>query len=275
MGIAAALSPSGRRVAGVTAYGAGPKQIRVWDLQGGETLLFDSPTAPAASSGAGSTSEEAGMYEGGVFSPAFVGEDTLYTAGEEGIWRWDLERGTHEQVSTAAPSMVGEGWLSHDGRTAVVYPSMRRPWPPCGTLELLRPETGAREPLPQFGCVAGTYALDPSGTVLVAGDADGVVRVGRISDPEAHLLIGHVGPISRLTISPDLRWVASSGGDNTLRIWPMPDLDRPPLHAVPHDALLAKLRLLTNLRAVRSSESAMGWTIELDPFPGWKDVPTR
>jgi hypothetical protein len=54
----------------------------------------------------------------------------------------------------------------------------------------------------------------------------------------------------------------------------MPDLERPPLHTLSHDELLAKLKSLTNLRAVRSSDSATGWTIELDAFPGWKDVPT-
>ena len=38
--------------------------------------------------------------------------------------------------------------------------------------------------------------------------------------------------------------------------------------------LLAKLHSLTNLRAVRDPASDTGWTIELGPFPGWRDVPT-
>ena len=69
-------------------------------------------------------------------------------------------------------------------------------------------------------------------------------------------------------------WIASTGQDNTLRLWPMPDLDKPPLHALPHDELLAKLKSLTNLRAVRVPNSDTDWKIELGPFPGWKDVPT-
>ncbi len=103
---------------------------------------------------------------------------------------------------------------------------------------------------------------------------DGIVRVGRLSTPEPHLLVGHKGVIDRVAISPDLRWIASTGEDNTLRLWPMPDLDKPPLHTLPHDELVAKLKSLTNLRAVRDDKSATGWTIELGPFPGWKDVPT-
>jgi hypothetical protein len=54
----------------------------------------------------------------------------------------------------------------------------------------------------------------------------------------------------------------------------MPDLEKPPLHTLPRDELLAKLGSLTNLRAVRDTESATGWTIEVGPFPGWETVPT-
>jgi WD40 repeat protein len=210
------------------------------------------------------------MYEGGVWGPAFVGENTLYTAGEGGVWRWDLERGTHEHVCTAAPGMGPEDWLSDDGRTALVLDTTR---PPCSTLEVLHTKTGARGPLPQFGCPTGAVALDATGTVAATGDDEGVLRVGRLSDADPHLLLGHEGPIARIAISADLRWVASAGEDNTLRLWPMPDLDRPPLHTLPHDALLAKLKSLTNLRAVRRSDSATGWAIERAPFPGWKEVP--
>ena len=63
------------------------------------------------------------------------------------------------------------------------------------------------------------------------------------------------------------------GEDSTLRLWPMPDLDLPPLHTRPHGELLAKLKTLTNLRAVRDLNSTTGWTIELGPFPGWAVVP--
>jgi WD40 repeat protein len=118
------------------------------------------------------------------------------------------------------------------------------------------------------------FALDADGFTWVGGGADGVIRVGRIGRTGVHLLAGHEGPISAVAISPDKMWIASSGEDKTLRLWPMPDLDQPPLHTLPHAELLAKLNSLTNLRAVRDPESATGWTIEIGPFPGWETSPT-
>jgi WD40 repeat protein len=71
-----------------------------------------------------------------------------------------------------------------------------------------------------------------------------------------------------------VHWIASGSEDGTIRLWPMPDLSKPPLHTLPHDALVAALRALTNLRAGRDPGSDTGWKIEVGPFPGWAKVPT-
>jgi WD40 repeat protein len=144
-------------------------------------------------------------------------------------------------------------------------------------LRLLDLATGEERPLPEFGeiprNIARPFDLDGSGSVVASGDADGLIRVGRVGGGEPHLLVGHEGPAG-VAISPDGRWVASTGEDGALRLWPMPDLDKPPLHTLPHDELLAELRSLTNIRVVRDPESAEGWKVTLDPFPGWAEVPT-
>ena len=98
--------------------------------------------------------------------------------------------------------------------------------------------------------------------------------MGPANGDEPFLLLGHEGRIRDVEVDPLGRWVASGGEDGTVRIWPMPDLSKPPLHTLPHDELLAKLKTLTNLRVVRDEESATGWKLTHEPFPGWETVPT-
>jgi hypothetical protein len=54
----------------------------------------------------------------------------------------------------------------------------------------------------------------------------------------------------------------------------MPDLSKPPLHTLPRNELISKLKTLTNLRVVRDDESSTGWSVEAGPFPGWETVPS-
>ena len=87
-------------------------------------------------------------------------------------------------------------------------------------------------------------------------------------------MYGHSLGVTGIAVSPDGRWIASGSDDDTIRLWPMPDLSAPPLHTLPYDELLAKLRTLTNLRVVPKPGSGTGYGIEPGPFPGWKTVPT-
>jgi len=259
-----AVSPSGRRVATAFTYGGGPKTLRVWDLETGELSLFDLPGRSSSTTG----------NERGIEDLAFVDDVTLYTAGDGGVRRWNLETGSHEPVYTTKPGHFAGMAFAPGERTALVYEAplddvatMGRP------LLLLDLTTGASRELPAFGQPAVYQSLAVSGTVGATGDREGIIRVGHVSGGEPHLLVGHEGPIAHLAISPDQRWIASRGEDQTLRLWPMPDLDEPPLHTLPHDELIAKLKSLTNFRVVQDPESAEGWKVELDPFPGWEKVP--
>jgi WD40 repeat protein len=271
---AAAVSPSGRRVATAPGYGGGERTLRVWDLDTGDLHRFDLPANESTAPGGEPSSGQTG-YERGVLGLAFVGESTLYSGGDGGIRRWNLEEGTHELVLAERPGYAADVRFDAEGRTALTRRISLSNQKECHPAELVDLRTGVARALPAFGRCTGDegIALDASGGVAAVGGVDGVVRVGRVSGGEPHLLLGHEAAVQYVAISPDLRWVASTGEDNTLRLWPMPDLDEPPLHTLPHEELLAKLRSLTNLRAVRDPEAPNGWRIDLDPFPGWKDVP--
>jgi WD40 repeat protein len=273
---ASAISPSGRRVATAFWYGRGEETLRVWDLETGELRRFELPVSEGDATAA---SETPTGYERGIDGLAFADESTLYTAGDGGLRRWNLETGSHEVVAATSPGYRMRGSLRAErGVVALTAEWRLGQWQDCPRALLHDLTSGTSRELTEFG-ECGTWSkfgieLDPSGTVAAIGSVDGIVRVGRVSGGDPHLLVGHKGTVNYTAISPDLRWVATTGEDNTLRLWPMPDLSKPPLHTLPQPELLAKLRSLTNLRVVRDPSSAAGWKVEIGPFPGWKHMPT-
>ena len=201
----------------------------------------------------------------------FFDETTLYTSGWAGLRRWDLERGTSELVAADVDFIE---FLSSDRRVVLTgAPVAGREAQKCRQLQTRDLAWGKTRAVGLPGVCVDVYSAAVSGDSAAVPGPDGVL-VGRLSGDAAHLLVGHEGSVQAVAISPDGRWVATSGEDNTLRLWPMPDLTKPPLHTLPHDELLAKLKSLTNLRVVRDPKSPAGWRIDVAPFPGWKDVPT-
>jgi len=171
--------------------------------------------------------------------------------------------------------LVAEAAFSADARVALTWERRLDKLYDCRQALLHDLANRTSRPVTELGPCRGWRAalhLDPSGTVAVAAGDDGIVRVAKLAGGEPHLLVGHKGMVDRVAISPDLRWVATSGEDNTLRLWPMPDLAKPPLHALPRAELLAKLRSLTNIRVELDSSAPEGWRLEVGPFPGWKTV---
>ena len=188
----------------------------------------------------------------------------LVTSGWDGVRLWNLEDGSSE--------FLGEGVgtaITRDGRTLYFGSAVAGGGGRVGVYDL---ETRELSPLPAFE--AAYYpVLDPTERLLVSGGVDGVLRVGPVSGEEPHLLLGHERSILGVAVSPDGRWIASGGADGSVRIWPMPDIDKTPLHALPYEELLDRLRSLTNFRAVPDEESAGGYKIDYEPFRGWATFP--
>jgi WD40 repeat protein len=181
-----------------------------------------------------------------------------------------VETGERELVYEGAIQMFA---ASDDGRRVLMIEAEQASdeW---GWVSLLDLDTNTVTRLDEFGEDVMYIALDRTGTVAVTGDRDGEVRIGLVNGGQPHLFLGHEGSIWNVAIDPLGRWVASGSDDTTLRLWPMPDLSKPPLHTLPHDELITKLKTLTNLRVVRDEQSASGWKLTHDPFPGWETVPT-
>ena len=208
----------------------------------------------------------------------FLDDGTLLTDGFGGLRIWDSAHGTSQLLRSCDPaSFRGEqdAWhgftLSRDERLGVRILSWTDPEAPS-KLTVLDLAGGNDIEIVSHGNRLWWYAaLDPTGQTLVTGDKDGLVRAGPITGEEPHLLYGHSGRVNEVAVSPDGRWIASASADGTLRLWPMPA--GPPLHTLPYETLLSKLRALTNLRVVADPGSEPGYKLEIGPFPGWAHLP--
>ena len=232
--------------------------LRVWDLETGEGRSF----SPAS-------------FTDSCDNVAFASDGAVFVGGNGGVFRIVLPDDPDGTVSTETLYAAGRASfaLSPDGRRLLVWAGRN---PGAGVFEdllLLDLTTHTSQRITTHGQRLGTAAFDPAGRIVVSADIDGVVRAGPVSGEEPHLLLGHSNNLTAVAVSPDGRWIASVSDDG-LSLWPMPDVTQPPLHTLSHAELMAKLDALTNLRVVRDPTSATGWSLDVGPFPGWKDVPT-
>jgi WD40 repeat protein len=249
-----AISPDGSLAAASAGrFDASEKFIRVWDLQSGQTRILD----------VGDGDTPTGLR--------FTPDGGLISVSGGHVHRWDPQDGTHAIILEGNNEIeYGNVAWSRNGRRLLANTN--------AGFYFHDLETGVSRHLASHGgegTANRTYALDPSGTIAVTSDAsgEGTIRVGRVSGEEPHLLLGHERTVNTLAISPDLRWIASSSADGTIRLWPMPDLDKQPLHTLPYEDFLDRLRSFTNVRVAPDEESPTGYDFDFVDYPGWEASP--
>ena len=254
-----AFSPDGRLLAaGMNSGPRDQKVIRVWSLSERTSRAYG--PWPAAGD----------LLDGGIPDVAFAGPERLVASVRgTGLVSVDLVNGARQVV---VPQPVARFVLSPDGRFGI---ATRRVDPQVGPGHAIRfsLDDGSAQVL-EHGSDVRAIAMDPSGLLLATGSQDGTIRVSRTTaDAPPHLLLGQEGAIYCLAFSTDGRWLAASGEAFDIRVWPVPDVARPPVHLLPRDRFLNLLRSHTNLRAVRDAASPGGYRLTPDAFPGWSNVP--
>jgi hypothetical protein len=222
--------------------------IRIWDLETGEVQVLDPGDQKP------------------TLSLQFGPDGLLYSSGQGGLRSWNLDAGNSELL---IPDVVGQ--LSPDGR---YFLGMHFDIQEGGKeLTLYDLETGERRRLESHGDAMGPTIWHPSGKAIISTTRDGVIQVGKVTGEEPHLLFGHTGPISSIRVLPNGKWILSaSETDGTLRLWPMPDLSKPPFHILPYEELMSRLKSMTNHRVVEDETSATGYSIQYDPLH-WDTIP--
>ena len=251
-----ALDPTGNRVAGSGGVqgelvAPGEAVVRVWNLDTREVTVLD----------AGDGQPSPGLE--------FMPDGRLLAAGPAGLRLWDLR--------TRTSTLLMEGRAvravpSADGRYVLVFRAESRPGGAVGTAAMYDMQNKRSWDLPSHGSEVTAVVWGPSEQVIT-GSRDGIVRVGKLTGEEPHLLMGHEGTVVGLQLEPGGRWIASGGDDGTVRMWPMPEGQ--PFHTLSHDELLERLRAVTNYRVVEDAATPGGYRLDFEPFKGWKGEPPR
>jgi WD40 repeat protein len=246
---AVAFDATGRRIAADGPMEGGRSHVvRVFDLETGDVKSFDP--------GDGKD----------IVSVAFLPDGDVLISSFGGLRRLDLETGSFDLLL----DQPGAAFLGPDGRHLLLLRAANEQ-EPIGTASVYDLRERRGWPLASHGDQVTLMAWDPSGQRVATGSRDGIVRVGPVTGEEPHLLIGHAGPIWGVRVDPRGQFVASTGVDGTVRIWPMPDGQ--PLHTWSRDALLDKLRSLTNVRIVSDASAPNGYRTTFLPFLGWDREP--
>jgi WD40 repeat protein len=226
------------------------EKIIIFDLESGERQKLTPPG------------------EGDVFSCRFDSTGKLVVTRDGTVSRWDPGTRDYEIL---IKRLRGAAYPWGDDRRIYVSTGGGAE---AGVRYILDLEDGKRIELADHQPPCFIWRND-SGSIVASGHPDGELRVGPVADERAHLLLGHQSQITGFSIAPDGQWIATSSQDGTIRLWPMPDLTKQPLHTLPLAELVTELKAFTNLRAVPDEDSRTGYRIEPDfaASRGWATAP--
>jgi serine/threonine protein kinase/WD40 repeat protein len=278
--VSVVFSPDGRLVAAAPIGGpVAERVVRVWNLETGQVSVF----GPIP--GAEGTGPQGGAF-GGPTKLTFLSRNRLLLSlpdplagdvvlsidsGKMHVIDWSQESGVLPLANLVSrDESITLGTRPLVSREAILKKAEGEP--PTGLVRY-SPEGGPIVSIPSHGTAVFQVALDPTETKVATGSVDGTVRIGPVAGGEPHLFLAHEGLVRSVQFSPDGQWLASAGEDGKIRLWPVPDVTKPPLHKRPLAELLATLRSCTNLRVAPDPTLPGHYRLVHDAFPGWGKLP--
>jgi WD40 repeat protein len=205
----------------------------------------------------------------------FSEDGSLFTCNSQGsVQRWNIRDGSSTVIGNCKLPYASGLAVSRDARFLFADFISNYQWGATTVGEVvefdLQKHTSCL--LKSHGNTVADVALDPTERFVVTASLDGAVRVGPVTGEEPHMLLAPDG-MNTIAISPDGKWIASGSVVSfALRLWRMPE--GRPIHTLPHDEFLNRLRALTNVRVVADKSSQTGYRLDKAPFPGWEKAPT-
>jgi WD40 repeat protein len=249
------FSPDGNSAAAAGTYG-----IEIWDLKSGKSRTLEQ-------------SKEIHFTR-----LQYDTDGTLISGDNAGkLYQWDLNSNTMKILKKGTGRWVTGIAMSKGGRYLAVATSAAKTIIelPTSSSELILYDRKSEKSLPitSHGKRVFSVAFDATGSNLITGDVDGVVRVGPISGDAPHQLLGHSGTVKDIVVDPRGRWFASMEFGDTIRLWPIPH--GKPVNSLSYNEFLNYLREQTNVRVVVDKDSPSGYRIQYQPFSGWKSLQWR
>ncbi len=253
------FSPDGKFAAGVAVHG--PPEwhgVEIWDLQTGNSRVVEKSKGKAS------------------FAVKYAPDGSLFSGDSSGnMYRWNLEHDS-SKVWKIGEGIVTSIAITNDGNNVAAVALSAKQWDHVpesrSRLVLIDLRTGKTFTVTSHGDRVFRVAFDPSGSKLITGDLDGMVRVGGRDNESPHLLLGHESHVADVAVDPSGKWIASTEFNKSeVRLWPMPEGQ--PFHTLPYDEFLNRLHSLTNLRVAADKSSPNGYRVDIGPFPGWEEIP--
>src|SRR5207249_891608 len=126
------------------------------------------------------------------------------------LYQWNLRDGT-SSILWKGKGIVSSIAISNDGRYVAAISLSTKNWGeiPIATSAFVLYDLQEKRSalITSHGNRVYSVTFDPSGTRLVTGDLDGIVRVGPIRGETPHLLMGHERSVGNVAVDPSGKWI--------------------------------------------------------------------